>query len=107
MSTFHSLQKVVKETDSSTCTRFISVEHSPDGIVVEVREFLTDWVKPSSNTSQKVSSRQRRNVEDAEAYARHLIELSLKDGFVRAPWPFADPGPLSLTSLNLSAGWIA
>jgi hypothetical protein len=74
----------VKETSSSTCTRVIFVEDSADGIAVKVNEHLTDWAKPFPDTSQKVSSRLRDSFEDAEVYASHLFEVSLKDGFVRA-----------------------
>jgi hypothetical protein len=84
MSTFHSLQKLVKETRTSTCTRIIVVENSSDRIAVKVNEHLTDWARSFPNTSQKVSSRRGRSLEDAEAYASHLLDASLEDGFVRA-----------------------
>jgi hypothetical protein len=45
---------------------------------------LTDWTRSFPNSSQKVSSRLGRSLEDAEAYASHLLEVSLQDGFVRA-----------------------
>jgi hypothetical protein len=84
MNTFHSLRKLVKETSSSTCTRVIFVEHSSEGIAVKVNEHLTYWARPFPNTSQKVSSKLRHSLEDAEAYASHLLEVSLQDGFIRA-----------------------
>jgi hypothetical protein len=84
MGTFHSLRKVVKESVSATCTRFIFVEDRSDWIAVQVSEHLTDWTRSFPNTSQKVSSRLGRSLEDAEAYASHLFEVSLQDGFVRA-----------------------
>jgi hypothetical protein len=84
MGTVHSLRKLVKETNSSTCTRIIFVEDSADGIAVKVNEHSTDWEKPFPNTSQKVSSRPRHSLEDAEVYASDLFGVSLLDGFVRA-----------------------
>jgi hypothetical protein len=84
MSTFHSLRKLVKETSTSTCTRIIVVENSSDRIAVKVNEHLTDWARSFPNTSQKVSSRSRNSLEDAEAYASQLLDDSLQDGFVRA-----------------------
>jgi hypothetical protein len=84
MGAFHSLRKVVKESSSSTCTRIIFVEDNSDGIAVKVNEYLTDWVKPFPNTSQKVSSRPRHSLEDAEVYASYLFGVSLLDGFVQA-----------------------
>ena len=84
MGTAHSLRKVVKETSSSTCTRIIFVEDGAEGLAVKVNEHSTDWVKPFPNTSQKVSSRPRHSLEDAELYASDLFGLSLLDGFVRA-----------------------
>jgi hypothetical protein len=84
MSKFHSIRKLVKETRTSTCTRIIEVEDTPDRIAVKVNEHLTDWVRSFPNTSQKVSSRQGHSLEDAEAYASHLLDASLQDGFVRA-----------------------
>jgi len=84
MSEFHSLRKVVKETRTSTCTRIIVVENNSDRIAVQVSEHLTDWARPFPNTLQRVSSRRGHSLEDAEAYARHLVEASLQDGFFRA-----------------------
>ena len=84
MGTFHSLRKVVRESVSATCTRFISVEKSSNWIAVQVSEHLTDWTRSFPNASRKVSSRLGRSLEDAEAYASHLLEVSLQDGFVRA-----------------------
>jgi hypothetical protein len=84
MGTVHSLRKVVKESSSSTCTRIILVEDDSDGIAVKFNEYLTDWVKPFPNTSQKVSSRPRHSLGDAEVYASHLFGVSLLDGFVPA-----------------------
>ena len=84
MSKFHSLRKVLKETGTSTCTRIIMVENSSDRIAVKVNEHLTDWARSFPNTSQKVSSRWDHSLEDAEAYASHLLEGSLQDGFVQA-----------------------
>ena len=84
MGTFHSVRKVVKETVSATCTRFISVEDSSDWIAVQVSEHLTDWTRSFPNTSRKVSSRLGRSLEEAEAYATYLFEVSLRNGFVRA-----------------------
>ena len=84
MSEFHSLRKVVKETGTSTCTRIIVVEDSSDRIAVKVNEHWTDWVRSFPNTSQKVSSTRGHSLEDAEAYASHLLDASLQDGFIRA-----------------------
>jgi hypothetical protein len=84
MSKFHSLRKVVKETTTSTCTRIIMVENSSDRIAVDVNEHLTDWVRSFPNTSQKISSRRGHSLEHAEAYASHLLDMSLQDGFVLA-----------------------
>jgi hypothetical protein len=84
MSEFRSLRKIVKETRTSTCTRIIVVESGLDRITVKVNEHLTDWVSSFPNTSQKVSSRRSQNLEDAEAYASHLLDASLLDGFLRA-----------------------
>jgi hypothetical protein len=84
MSEFHSLRKLVKETSTSTCTRIIMVENSSDRIAVKVNEHLTDWVRSFPNTSQKALSRRGHSLEDAEAYASHLLDASLQDGFVRA-----------------------
>ena len=84
MNKFHSLRKVVKETRSSTCARIIVVENSSDRIMVKVNEHLTDWASSFPNTSQKVSSRWGRSLEEAEAYATQLLDASLEDGFVRA-----------------------
>ena len=84
VSEFHSLRKMVKETRTSTYTRVIVVENGLGRITVKVNEHLTDWARPFPNTSQKVSSRRGHSLEDAEAYASHLLEASLQDGFVRA-----------------------
>ena len=84
MSIFHSLRKLVKETRTSTCTRIIMVENSSGRIAVSVNEHLTDWVRSFPNTSQKVCSRRGHSLEDAEAYASHLLDASLQDGFIRA-----------------------
>jgi hypothetical protein len=83
MSIFHSLGKLVKETRNSTCTRIIVVENGSDRIAVRVNEHFTDWVRALPNTSQRVSLRRGRSLEDAEAYASHLLDASLEDGFVR------------------------
>jgi hypothetical protein len=84
MSEFHILGKVVKETWTSTCTRVILVEGRSNGVAVKVNEHSTDWARPFTNTSQKVSSRRGPSLEDAEAYASDLIETSLDDGSFRA-----------------------
>jgi hypothetical protein len=84
MSKFHGLIKLVKETRNSTCTRIIVVENGVGRTTVKVNEHLTDWVRSFPNTSQKVSLRRRHSLEDAEAYAGHLLDASLQDGFVRA-----------------------
>ena len=84
MSRVHSLRKVVKETKTLTCTRFIVVEDGSGRIAVEVNEHLTDWARSFPNTSQKVSSRRSHSLEDAEGYASYLLDASLQDGFVRA-----------------------
>jgi hypothetical protein len=84
MSKFHSLRKMVKETRTSTCTCIIVVENGLDRITVKMNEHLTDWARPFPNTSRKVSSRRGHSLEDAEAYAIHLLEVSLQDGFFRA-----------------------
>jgi hypothetical protein len=84
MSIFHSLRKLVKETRTSTCTRIIVVENGLDRITIKVNEHSTDWVRSFPNTSQKVSSRRGHSLEDAEAYASHLLKASLQDGFVQA-----------------------
>jgi hypothetical protein len=60
------------------------IENSSDLIAVKVNEHLTDWAKSFPNTSQKVSSRLGHSLEVAEAYASHLLDASLQDGFVRA-----------------------
>jgi hypothetical protein len=80
MSNFHSLRKMVKETRTSTCTLIIVVVNGLDRITVKVNEHLTDWARSFPNTSQKVSSRRGHSLEDAEAYARDLLEASLLDG---------------------------
>jgi hypothetical protein len=84
MSIFHSLRKLVKETRNSTCTRIIVVEDGFDRITVKVNEHLTDWARPFPNTSQKVSSRRGRSLEDVEVYASRLLDAGLQDGFVQA-----------------------
>jgi hypothetical protein len=52
------------------------------------------WIRSFPNSSQKVSSRLGRSLEEAEAYARHLFEVSLQDGF----------GALSSRLLESSSG---
>ena len=84
MSKFHSLRKMVKETRTSICTLIIVVENGLDRITVKVNEHFTDWARPFPNTLQKVSSRRSHSLDDAEAYASHLLDDSLRDGFVRA-----------------------
>jgi len=84
MSKFHSQRKVVRDTRTSACTCIITVEDSSDGVAVKVDEHLTDWAKSFPNTSQKVSSRPRNSLEDAEAHASQLLDARLRDGFFLA-----------------------